>query len=227
MRRFFSPFLALVVGLALAHVGCEDSGSSSSTGTFDAGGTGSFDAGTTDATPPETTDASVPREDAATVDASPPDAGVDAGPPGTIPDSAKAATQVDLVGAGDKNVAADGAVDATIKARLVGPVDGLILVTTNAAGTPAGGQQWDTITGADPLPDIGSPFSSGGQTWVLGVFDANGAKLNDAEGRISLPAGVQDLTLAASDSGYFVAGQSFRLYARSGGTWTAGPVFVW
>jgi hypothetical protein len=160
----------------------------------------------------------------------PPDASVveDAGAPGTIATSKSAADQVDLVGPGDQNVTPDGRTDGTIAMRVVGPIDGLILVTTNAEGTPAGGQQWDTIVQDDPLPDIGSPFSVGAQTWLLATYEG-ATMLNGSDGRIVVPEGIHDLTLAASPSGFFTAGQHFRLHARRLGSqeWYAGPVFTW
>lgn len=192
------------------------------------------DSSTTDAAPTDAGPADVTIDDDASSDAAAdgaadanPDADVDAGPPGTIPTSGKAVTQQDLVSPGDKGLTGDGSNDGTIVATVVGPVDGLILVTTDSNGNPAGGQQWDTLSGSDALPNIASGFTLGSQTWVLGVFE-NGVLVNDSDARISLGAGVHALTLAASSSGFFNAGQHFRLYVRAiGGSWTGGPTFQW
>ncbi|MBK6692117.1 MAG: hypothetical protein IPG50_07925 [Myxococcales bacterium] len=148
--------------------------------------------------------------------------------PGTLTTSATAATQLDLIGPGDIALTPNGQNDGTISAHAVGPITGFILVTTNAAGTPAGGQQWDTITGSETLPNIGSGFNGAGSaTWILGVFEGT-TMLNDVNGNVSLTAGAHSLTLVAAPSGYFTAGQYFRLYARGpGGAWTGGPVFLW
>lgn len=156
------------------------------------------------------------------------DALVDAGPPGNIPTSNVAATQVDLVSPGDVGISPDGTTDGTFEITVSGPIDGVILVTTDAAGNPANGQQWDTLSGADAIPTgLGFAFSSGSQTWVLGVFEG-GVLQNDASGHVSLGAGPHALTLVASSSGYFVTGQHFRLYAHAtGGAWAGGPVVTW
>lgn len=148
--------------------------------------------------------------------------------PGTLTTSATAATQLDLIGPGDIALTPNGQNDGTISADVVGPITGFILVTTNAAGTPAGGQQWDTISGSETLPNIGSGFNGAGSaTWILGVFEGT-TMLNDVNGNVSLTAGAHSLTLVAAPSGYFTAGQHFRLYARgAGGAWTGGPVFLW
>lgn len=219
-----SALTLLVVSLALSalHVACDGDEAGSSVGSFDGGATGTFDAGAGGGS----------SEDAAPVPTGEPDASadaapVDAGEPGTLPTSRRADTQVDFVGPGDNATTPDGTPDGTMTVTVVGPIDGLILVTTDAAGAPAGGQQWDTLVGADPIPP-GFPFSVGSQTWLVGVYDGT-TKLNDANGRISLPAGPRALTLVASPSGFFTTGQHFRLHARNAttGTWSAGPVFTW
>lgn len=243
MRRLLAPFLTTTISLGLLHAACDSSSGSSSSGSFDASPSGSFDAGGTSSGDATTSGSSSGGSTSSTSSSGGStssssssgssgsdagnDAAVDAGAPGTIASPAKAAVQKDFVGGGDQAFMPDGTEDGTISARIVGPVDGLILVTTDGAGIPAGGQQWDTIVLDDALPDIGTGFTTGSQTWCLGVDDAMGNKLNDANGRINLGAGAHDVTLTAAPSGFFNAGQAFRLYARTGGNWIAGPVFTW
>ena len=206
--------------------------------TFDASTDATADAAV-DASDDATADAAVDASDDASTDASDDatadaavdasdDASFDAGPPGNIPTSNVAATQVDLVSPGDVGITPDGATDGTFEMTVAGPIDGIILVTTDSGGAPASGQQWDTLVGADAVPSgLGFAFSSGGQTWVLGVFEG-GVLKNDANGRVSLGPGSHALTLVASTSGYFVSGQHFRLYVHAtGGAWSGGPVVTW
>jgi hypothetical protein len=136
---------------------------------------------------------------------------------------------MDMVGSGDSAVQPDGQPDGTFAASLEGPIDGLILITTDAAGNPCCGQQWDTIVGKDPLPHIGSGFDgTGDATWVLGVLEKGGLR-NDPSGRISLGPGKHGVMLAGSSNGYFKPGQRFRLLVHHPGAvdWGGGPVFVW
>jgi hypothetical protein len=135
----------------------------------------------------------------------------------------------DMVGAGDSAVHPDGQPEGTFAAQLEGPIDGLILVTTDAGGAPCCGQQWDTVVGQDPLPHIGSGFDGVGQsTWVLGVMEKK-ALVNDANGRVFLGPGKHAVLLGGNPSGYFNPGQHFRLLVHHPGApeWGGSPVFVW
>jgi hypothetical protein len=135
----------------------------------------------------------------------------------------------DMVGAGDQAVHPDGQPEGTFAASLEGPIDGLILVTTDAAGAPCCGQQWDTIVGQDPLPHIGSGFDgAGSSTWILGVLEKNHL-VNDATGRVLLGPGKHGVLLGGSPSGFFKPGQHFRLLVHHPGApeWNGGPVFLW
>jgi hypothetical protein len=143
--------------------------------------------------------------------------------------SARAAGTVDLVGPGDQALGPDGSPDGALEAEIEGPIDGLILVTTNAAGVPCCGQQWDTIVGSDPLPNIGGKFNGpGAATWLLGVSE-NGALRNQPSGRVALGDGPHRVIVAGSQSGFFKEGQHFRLYVRRTGSseWTASNVAAW
>ncbi len=135
----------------------------------------------------------------------------------------------DMVGAGDSAVHPDGQPEGTFAASLEGPIDGLILVTTDASGAPCCGQQWDTLVGQDPLPHIGSAFNGVGEsTWVLGVMEKK-SLVNDANGRVFLGPGKHAVLIGGSPSGYFKPGQYFRLLVHhpGAGEWNGGPVFVW
>jgi hypothetical protein len=136
---------------------------------------------------------------------------------------------LDIVGSGDSAIGPDGRPDGTFDADLEGPIDGLILVTTDAAGAPCCGQQWDTVVGSDPLPNIGSGFNgAGGATLVLGVWE-NGVVRNDPSGRVALGPGPHRVVLAGSPSGYFRVSQHFRLYVHPTGApaWTTSNVAMW
>jgi hypothetical protein len=135
----------------------------------------------------------------------------------------------DMVGKGDSAVHPDGEPDGTLAASLDGPIDGLILVTTDPSGAPCCHQQWDTIVGQDPLPHIGSGFDGAGEsTWVLGVMEKDSMR-NDPTGRIALGPGKHAVLLTASSSGFFHPGQSFRLLVHHPGApeWGSSPVFGW
>ncbi len=139
----------------------------------------------------------------------------------------KAPQQLDLVGKSDTALAPDGLVDGTVITTLSGPIDAIALVTTDASGASTASQIWDTVTGADAISkDLGVPFALGSQTWILGV-SKSGVLLNDKAGHVSLPAGVHQVELTGSDSGFFKTGQHFRVYSRSADKWLAGPVFTW
>ena len=78
----------------------------------------------------------------------------------------------------------DGVTDGVFEATVEGPIIALSLVTTNAAGTPVGGQIWNTI-GGDAI-------------WDLGV-EEDGALLNRPDRSIpTLAAGVHRLRLYAN-----------------------------
>jgi len=135
----------------------------------------------------------------------------------------------DMVGKGDSAVHPDGEPDGTLAASLEGPIDGLILVTTDASGAPCCRQQWDTVVGQDPLPHIGSGFDgTGDSTWVLGVMEKNMLR-NDPTGRIALGPGKHGVLLTASSTGFFHPGQFFRLMVHHPGAaeWGGSPVFGW
>ena len=138
--------------------------------------------------------------------------------------TAIAVTQ-DHVQPGDQGLTPDGQPDGEFTAIANGAFDAFILVTTNLVGDPSFGQQWDTLVGQDPIPP-GFSFTIGGQTWILGVWE-NAVRLNDVNGRVSIPAGPHTLTLYAANSGYFNQGRRFRLYGRSNATWISSNIAVW
>lgn len=142
---------------------------------------------------------------------------------------------VDHVSPADEGVVPDGKEDACFKApALPGNLDGLILVTVDEQGAPCCGQEWDTLIGDEPLPQMqfGLGFGKGAQTWVLGAAtcDKGCPLLNDAKGHLALGgtrANPKAVILYASDSGYFVHGQRFRLFARTPDGWLASTVVTW
>jgi hypothetical protein len=165
--------------------------------------------------------------DAAADAAAEPDAGVDAGIPGTITSASVVGTTLDRVSSLDQGLAADGTADGTFALSVIGPIDGLLLITTNGSGMISGNSQWDTLVLGDAVPSIGNGFTTGSQTWILGVYEG-ATRINDADGRVALGPGVHALTLYASDNGTQVSGQHFRAHARAtDGTWIAGPVMKW
>jgi hypothetical protein len=158
------------------------------------------------------------------------DAPIDA--PLDVPDAGGAtlvltciAVTQDRVQPGDQGLAPDGQPDGELSATGAGAFDALILVTVDANGKPAFGQQWDTLVGQDPIPQ-GYAFQTGAQTWILGVWE-NGVRANDNQGRIALPAGPHTLALFAASSGFFNQGARFRLYGRTNGVWISSNVAPW
>lgn len=133
----------------------------------------------------------------------------------------------DLVQPGDQGLTPDGQPDGQFTATGSGAFDALVLVTVSANGTPQFGQQWDTLVEQDPIPpQFGFSFSTGAQTWILGVWE-NGARANDAQGRIALGPGAHTLSLYGASSGYFSQGMRFRLWGRANGAWIASNTATW
>lgn len=131
----------------------------------------------------------------------------------------------DLVSRADQGIYPDGEQDGYFAATAVGAFDALILVTVSN-GSPAYGQQWDTLVLQDPVPPLGFAFATGDQTWVLGVWE-NNQLVSDSACRVSLSPGTHVLRLVGSNSGYFDSGFEYRLYGRVGGNWIASNVAVW
>ncbi len=131
----------------------------------------------------------------------------------------------DRVSPADQGMVPDGKPDAHFGATAVGAFDALILVTT-MNGQPAGGQQWDTLVQQDPIPPLGFSFTTGANTWVLGVCE-NGQRVNDHPCRVSLAPGTHVLDLVASNSGFFNPGTEYKLYGRLGTAWLSSNVAVW
>ncbi len=153
----------------------------------------------------------------------PPDVGPDA-PAGLLTLSI-VGVSADRVSPADQGIYPDGKDDGYFSATAVGAFDALILVTVSQ-GQPAYGQQWDTLVLQDPIPPLGFAFSTGDQTWVLGVWE-NGQLVSDSACRIALSPGTHTLQLVGSSSGYFVTGTHYRLYGRLNGTWIMSNVAVW
>ena len=130
----------------------------------------------------------------------------------------------DHVSRGDLGLSPDGEPDGELTLTSGMPLDALILVTTDESGDPCCGQQWDTLTNGDPIPQtMGFGFTVGASTWVLGVWQKQ--KLNDGVGHIALAPG--SYVLYGANSSFFNSEQRFRAYGRSNGKWIASNVAVW
>lgn len=163
-----------------------------------------------------------------TVDAAvDPDASLDAGPPTAVGVTAVSALtlNVDLAKPADGAIGTDGQKDGVFDVDVTGPAIALVLIRTDAAGKPSGGQQWDTWVGADAIPgDLGASFSVGSSTYQVAVYEGL-TLLNDANGRLTLSAGAHSLRLAGSNAGSFSAGKYFRVVLQGpDGKLVRGPV---
>ncbi|MBI4668117.1 MAG: hypothetical protein HY747_02845 [Elusimicrobia bacterium] len=118
----------------------------------------------------------------------------------------------DLVSKRDGGLDADGESDGVFSVTLSGPVDSLILTTSDSDGNPMSGQQWDTLSGSNDIPD-GFQFSYGNTTWILGVQRPDGTIVNLSGGQMPvgtvLPEGTYKLY--AGNSQYFKPGVTFAL----------------
>ncbi len=74
----------------------------------------------------------------------------------------------------------DGHPDAALTIQVRGRVNGFVLTICEDTSTNTG-TQWDTVVGQNPLPE-GFQHRLGADTWVLGVVDARGRLLNNADG---------------------------------------------
>ena len=111
------------------------------------------------------------------------------------------ALSVDRVAPVDDGMMPDGVADGVFELEVSGPLAALAVITTDAAGAPSGGQQWDTLVGETPLPDeIGTHYELGRETWVLGV-EEDGDTLNREDGSLGgVDAGEHRLRLFASSA---------------------------
>jgi len=136
---------------------------------------------------------------------------------------------VDRVRTGDGPIVADGAMDGAFVVSLYGEIVGLSLISTDAAGKPAGGQQWDTYVGAATIPTgVGAGYTVGSSTWQLGVWEGTLARNASDGSLVPLPLGTHTLQLYGASSGYFVTGRTFRVVAElAGGGVILGPVVTY
>ncbi len=195
-----------------------------------------LDSGGADGSPRRAMDGGEPRDDsrdAASDVAS--DAASDAGPDADEPPTAVGATsiaadslRIDMTRFVDGPIAADGVFDGSFQVEVTGPAIAMALVRTDAAGALAFNQQWDTWVGTDVIPaPFNAVFASGSLTYQLAVHE-QGVLLNDATGRVSIPAGVHSLVIRGSNVGSFVAGSYFRVVLqRSDQTVVWGPIVAY
>jgi hypothetical protein len=196
-----------------------------------------------DAPDGEIADASTDVADSAALDCGIFDASSDvadsAKPDVTLPDATAASIDsttvagdslaVDRVRQGDGAISADGQMDGAFVLTAYGEIVGVVLMSTDATGTPSGGQQWDTYVGTTKIPAaLGSGFSVGSSTWQLGVWEGT-VPLNLADGSLThLPLGPHTLHIYGSNSGYFVTGKHLRVVAElANGTLIRGPVVTY
>jgi len=160
-----------------------------------------------------------------------PDAAPDATPPPAVGSTtvAGASLTVDLASPRDGAIAPDGQNDGVFDVQVTGPMIALTLIRTDAAGMPTSSQQWDTWVGADVIPgELGTIYVAGSSTYQLGVYDAAGVLLNDANGRLAVPAGQHAVRVAGSNVGSFVAGSHFLVVGeRLDGVLVRGPVVAY
>jgi hypothetical protein len=134
----------------------------------------------------------------------------------------------DRVSKQDGPIVGDGVADVVFNVTLNGQVIDLALYRCQpGSGSPvAQSTQWDTFAGTRPV-DAGTAFSGspGSATPQLGVFKADGTKLNDTTGGLkdqyfSAPTPIQ---LVVADTGTITGGNSFciRQYRAGGGPVTA------
>lgn len=88
----------------------------------------------------------------------------------------------DRVGADDDAAAADGEPDNVFKVTLEGEIEDLIVSVCSADNEPTS-SHWDTITGDDPIPPDFS-YTTGDQTWIVGVMANSAGILNGDDGDI-------------------------------------------
>lgn len=195
-----------------------------------------LDSGGADATPRRATDGGEPRDDStdAASDATG-DAARDAGPDADEPPTAVGATsiaadslRIDVTRFADGPITVDGVFDGSFQVEVTGPAIAMALVRTDAAGALAFNQQWDTWVGTDVIPaPFNAVFATGSLTYQLAVYE-KGLLLNDAAGRVSIPAGAHSLLIGGSNVGSFVAGTYFRVVLqRPDQTVVWGPIVAY
>jgi len=124
--------------------------------------------------------------------------------------------KVDRVKSEGGPIGTDGSNDGAISFTVDGKVSGVVLLTVDEKGDPSDGQQWDTYEEGQAIPAgiKDAPYKDGGPTWQLGVWEGGKSK-NASNGTLTpLGDGPHQLTLYASDSGYFKKGQRFIVYAE-------------
>ena len=118
---------------------------------------------------------------------------------------------VDQIGPSDGALKPDGKMDAAFDVTIRGPV---ISVLIDSADDDK--WQWDTYTKTDDIPAGMKAFAAGGAfTGQVGVFEADKV-LNKDDGSFALADGNEHkLVVYVSDTGAFVAGAKFKIYAET------------
>lgn len=121
--------------------------------------------------------------------------------------------KIDKTSSTDGPIKTDGNNDGAATLTIDGPVSALALITVDASGAPADGQQWDTVTGKMPA-GWKTSFEEGGSTWQLAV-EENGKPMNAKDGTLTpLGPGKHVLMLYGSDSGFFTHEYKFMVLAE-------------
>lgn len=156
------------------------------------------------------------------------EAAVDAGAVTSVGSTTVASMPADLAKPADGAIQTDGQKDGVFDVTVSGPAIALALLLTDANGKSTGNQIWDTWVGTDPIPaSLGTIFVVGSSTYQLAVLE-NGARLNDASGRVSLAPGPHALRIGGSSVGSFAAGNHFRVIAQApDGSVVQGPVLTY
>lgn len=119
--------------------------------------------------------------------------------------------KVDKIGPSDGNLKPDGKMDVTFDLTIKGPV---IAILVDSADDDK--WQWDTYTKLNDIPADMKAFAPGGAlTGAIGVYEGD-KLLNNEDGSFGLKDDAEHkLTIYIADTGAFVAGAKFKVYAET------------
>ena len=119
--------------------------------------------------------------------------------------------KVDKIGPSDGALKPDGKMDASFDVTVRGPVISLLIDSADDDKW-----QWDTYTKVNDVPAAMHAFAPGGAlTGQIGIFEGD-KLLNKEDGSFALTDNAEHkLTVYVSDTGAFVAGAKFKVYAET------------